>query len=59
MAKTATNRGKLLLSCGEILNQLKFEKPLPCHGTARGYGREREGVGENWKELDNPHYAGA
>ena len=44
MATTATNRGKLLLSCGEVLNQLKFEKPLPCHGTARWYSMEGEGI---------------
>ena len=44
MATTATNRGKLLLSCGEVLNQLKFEKPLPCHGTARWHSMEGEGI---------------
>src|SRR4029077_13706103 len=44
MATTATNRGELLLSCGEVLNQLKFEKPLPCHGTARWYSMEGEGI---------------
>ena len=26
---------------------------LPCHGTARWYGRVREGVGGNRKESDN------
>jgi hypothetical protein len=26
---------------------------LPCHGTAKWYGREREGVGGNRKESDD------
>ncbi len=52
MAKTATNREKLLLSCGEILNQLNFEKPLPCHGTAKRCGKGREGIGGNRTESE-------
>jgi hypothetical protein len=32
---------------------------LRCHGTAKWYGRERDGVGGNRKESDNPYYAGA
>ena len=30
-----------------------------CHGTTRGYAREREGIGGNRKELEDPYYAGA
>jgi hypothetical protein len=46
---------KLLLSCGEILNQLKFEKQLTCHGTARWNRKEREGTGRK----QTMQYAGA
>jgi hypothetical protein len=34
------------------------EGTLLCHGRARRYGREREGVGGNRRESDDPYYAG-
>jgi len=41
------------------LISISYISLLPCHGTVRGYRREREGVGGNRKESDDPYYAGA
>ena len=35
------------------LISISYISLLPCHGTARWYGREREGVGGNREESDN------
>ena len=47
--------------CGRTVAVLFKNKcrVLLCHGRARWYGREREGVGGNRKESDNPYYAEA
>ena len=39
------------------LISISYISSLPCHSRARWYGREREDVGGNRKESDNPYYA--
>jgi len=40
------------------LISISYISLLPCHGTAKWYGREQDGVGGSRKESDNPYYAG-
>jgi hypothetical protein len=43
------------LASGDVV---QLVRTLPCHGTARWYGRQREGVGGNRKESDHPLLCG-
>jgi hypothetical protein len=60
---TISGHVRLLLVSNRVrrhrLISISYISQILCHGTAGGYGREREGVGGNRKESDDLYYAGA